>query len=139
MAEKHFFGKVAVKAVIVKDGKVLICRDARNADMWEIPGGRINEGEKLEEALKREIIEELGVPIRVVGLVNSEQSLHVRDNAMILFLSFETMIEGSSEPSLPPSGEIAEIKWIGRTEAAEHKFYPDSINAIGAYFEIQGK
>ena len=50
---------VAVKAIIQRSGKVLIIRRSKaaetDADTWEFPGGKLEFGEELEAALKREI------------------------------------------------------------------------------------
>lgn len=67
-----------VAAVIVRDGCVLACR--RNPDrsaggLWEFPGGKIEPGELPEEALAREIREELGVPIDVGALLHRATTL----------------------------------------------------------------
>lgn len=68
---QHTFQPV-VLAVIVKDGKVLLTqRNDQTADgnisefhnMWQLPGGSVEFGEKLEEALQRECREEIGVDI----------------------------------------------------------------------------
>lgn len=53
---------VGIKGVIVNDGKVLMLR--ANAalgrrDIWEIPGGRIDDEENIEQTLRRELQEEL--------------------------------------------------------------------------------
>lgn len=138
MSEKHFNGKVAVKALIVKDDKVLICRDAEGADIWEIPGGRINEGETLETALVREVKEELNIPVKVIRLVTSEQSIHLWDKATILFLAFEVALDGVEDIALVPKGELAEIRWITKSDIGQFKFYGDCLNAINAYFGIVG-
>lgn len=55
-------------AIIIHNGKVLICQ--RSAQMilplkWEFPGGKIKTGESKEECLQREILEELGIDIRI--------------------------------------------------------------------------
>lgn len=58
-----------VCAVIRREGKVLVCQRAAGtqlAGLWEFPGGKREEGESAEEALRREIWEELGCGI-VVG------------------------------------------------------------------------
>lgn len=59
-----------VAAVIVREGRVLVCRrnrDRADGGLWEFPGGKVEPGERAVEALVREIHEELGVQIRVDG------------------------------------------------------------------------
>ena len=53
-----------VAALIVRGGEVLICQrrpDQPMALQWEFPGGKIEPGESAEEALARELDEELGI------------------------------------------------------------------------------
>jgi len=61
--------KRVVAALIVKDGKVLVCQRTRHQTMplkWEFPGGKIEEGEQPRDALRRELDEELGI-IATIG------------------------------------------------------------------------
>ena len=75
MEEKKHYNVVA--AVVVDDGKYLCMQRCRSkydyiSEHWEFPGGKIEPGEKPEEALKREIKEELKAEISVgddLGLV----------------------------------------------------------------------
>jgi 8-oxo-dGTP diphosphatase len=56
--------KRVVAALIVKDGKLLVCQRTRHQTMplkWEFPGGKIEEGEQPRAALRRELEEELGI------------------------------------------------------------------------------
>jgi len=56
--------KRVVAALIVHDGKILVCQRTRHQTMplkWEFPGGKIEEGEQHRAALERELEEELGI------------------------------------------------------------------------------
>jgi 8-oxo-dGTP pyrophosphatase MutT (NUDIX family) len=57
----------AQKAFIVRNGKLLVVRrspdDPNSAGFWEVPGGRIDSGETLDDHIKREVKEETGLEI----------------------------------------------------------------------------
>ena len=56
--------RLVVAALILREEKVLICQrrpDQPMALKWEFPGGKVEEGESAEEALRRELDEELGI------------------------------------------------------------------------------
>ena len=60
-----------VAAIIEIDGKYLACRRAphkASGGLWEFPGGKVEVGETAEEALVREILEELRIEIAVHSL-----------------------------------------------------------------------
>lgn len=53
--------RVAVRALIVSDNKILIVKELDGGDWWAIPGGGVDYGESLKDCLLREIGEEIGV------------------------------------------------------------------------------
>jgi len=56
--------KRVVAALIVKDGRILVCQRTRHQTMpmkWEFPGGKVETGEQPRDALRRELEEELGI------------------------------------------------------------------------------
>ena len=58
--------KIVTAAIVLQDNKVLLTRRALGQSLegyWEFPGGKVEEGESLQECLKREIFEELGVQV----------------------------------------------------------------------------
>lgn len=57
-----------VAAILYESGEVLIFRrgpDQSGAGFWEFPGGKVEPGESPEQALKREIFEEIGIHIQI--------------------------------------------------------------------------
>ena len=62
--------KSVVGAAIFRDGRVLAARRTAppvTAGRWEFPGGKVEPGEQAEDALVREIAEELGCRVEVTG------------------------------------------------------------------------
>ena len=62
-----------VAAAIEKDGKIFCAQRPEGKSLggyWEFPGGKLEEGESPEEALIREIYEELNSKIEIISFVN---------------------------------------------------------------------
>lgn len=71
----------AVVAVIEKDGRILIQkRPSRGllADLWEFPGGKVEPGESLTSALRREVREELGAEVEDVRRLTTVRHAYTR-------------------------------------------------------------
>src|SRR3954467_5283591 len=69
--------QIAVSAAIFRDGKVLLTRRARSPakGFYSLPGGRVEFGESLHQALAREIDEETGLDIDIIGLAGWREVL----------------------------------------------------------------
>ena len=68
---------VAVGGVVLKGDEVLLVQRARSPlrGHWSIPGGKVDHGESLEGAVKREILEETGCIVEVLGLIDVFEAL----------------------------------------------------------------
>jgi 8-oxo-dGTP diphosphatase len=62
---------LAVDGLIFEKGKVLMVRQAHYPffGYWVLPGGHVEYGETVEEAIKREMKEELGIPVKIEKLI----------------------------------------------------------------------
>ena len=111
-----------VAAAVIRDGKrVLIAkRSAEGAfpSMWEFPGGKIEAGESPEEALARELLEELGIQVRVGRIY--DVILHRYDLFSVLLLFYRCEIV-DGDPS--PVG-CDEVRWVPRTALSSYEFLP---------------
>jgi len=78
----HVYG-LAVRVLLTdKDGKILILKrstDSKtNPGKWELPGGKVDQGESFDHALIREVYEETNLKISLEHVVGaSEQNLHI--------------------------------------------------------------
>jgi ADP-ribose pyrophosphatase YjhB (NUDIX family) len=106
---------LAVSAVIVRDGEFLAVRRARPPmqGLFTLPGGRVEIGESLSEALIREVREETGLTVEPVALAGTREVIG-RDGAgrverHFVILAFAARwIAG--EPRL--NEELAEARWM---------------------------
>jgi len=91
---------VVAAGVVEKEGRIMICRrkpDVHNGLKWEFPGGKLEKGESPEAALKRELMEELGI-VAEVGRVK-DVLLHAYPDRDVLILFYGCRIlSGEPEP-----------------------------------------
>src|SRR5262245_3919728 len=107
-----------VAAVIERDGKILIARRRAGthlAGLWEFPGGKREPGETLEEALGRELVEELATP-GIVGEVIETVGWAYPDKRVQLHFFWCHL---KDEPR-PLEGQ--EIAWVERADLPRYEF-----------------
>jgi 8-oxo-dGTP diphosphatase len=102
---------VVVGAAILSGGRLLAARRVRPSSMaggWEFPGGKVDPGETVEDGCVREVREELGCGVEVVGRVPGEQPL---DPGFVLHVLEARLVEGEPLPS-----EHDAVRWLGPEE-----------------------
>jgi len=129
---------VGVGAIIVEKERVLLVKrgHAPLAGEWSIPGGVLELGEGLEEAVVREAWEETGLRVETAGLLGvynrvlrdaDERTLY--HYVLIDFLCHRV----SGEPQA--SGDAAEVRWFSRNEIGTLALPKDTAEVIRLGFE----
>lgn len=113
MKENAQYACIIAGGLLEKDGKFLLvnARVGAPKGLWNIPAGRVDEGEVVEEAAVREVKEETGLDVRIEGLVNvfHRPTNNVADKNIIR-VNFKMKIIGGDFNY--PKDEIAEAKWL---------------------------
>lgn len=129
---------VAVGIVINAQGEVLIAKrlpHQHQGECWEFPGGKIEENESVEEAIKRELYEEVGLTI-----IHSEPWLEIEhdyhDRAVCLKVHKVTAFSG-----VAIGKEGQSIEWV-KPEALLNFTWPQAneeiVKALGSPFPLKG-
>ena len=129
------YRKKSVRAsvvAVVKDseGRVLLTRRAvpPYLGQWVMPGGKIDPGEPITAALKREVLEEVGIDVHVEGLVDVFEVVNSgeHDNHYVILYYLATAKGGTV---LPNAREISEVLWVDR-KSVEGLDIPDGTRHI---------
>jgi 8-oxo-dGTP diphosphatase len=117
---------VVVAAVIERDGRFLVTRRLEGTHLggcWEFPGGKVQQGERHEEALARELSEELDSGVANLRPVFTTAHRYADRTVELHFFRGDLI----DEPR-PALGQ--EIRWIGRGEFASLDFPPADAELI---------
>lgn len=126
----------SVACIIYDDRKVFIAHRLEKGDMggrWEFPGGKVEEGESCEDAVKREMNEEFGVPVEVEKRITESRFTHRgEERALIAYKVSFLQGRGTEHFSLT---EHSECKWVDIDEIKSLPFVDSDMLIYGAVRE----
>ena len=122
--------QLAVGAVVVTDGALLMVQ--RNQEpakgLWTLPGGRVEHGEYIEDALRREVSEETGIDIEVDRLLGI---FEVVGDPHFVILDFLATAASQAEPQA--ATDVAEARWVPLDEVEEMELTPRLVETLRAW------
>jgi 8-oxo-dGTP diphosphatase len=128
--------KTSVVACIVDEQKrVLLTRRCIEpfCGQWVMPGGKVDHGEPLLEALHREVREEVGIEVHIDGLLDVYEHIAVGDNNdhyVILYYRAHPL----SCTLLPNSSEVAEADWAPAEQLMTYDMTPGTRHILAQVY-----
>jgi 8-oxo-dGTP diphosphatase len=120
--------KRVVAALIVRDGKILVCQRTRHQTMplkWEFPGGKIEEGEQPRNALHRELEEELGIDATIGDEVARIRHDYKSGNSVELRFFAVRQYRGEIENRI-----FKDLQWATPTELPSFDFLEADLKLV---------
>ncbi|MHA1733290.1 MAG: NUDIX hydrolase [Promethearchaeota archaeon] len=97
--------------------------------LWAVPGGKVELGERLEDALRREVLEETGIEVEV-GAVAGVSEKVVQDGAgrtlyHYVIVDYWASVAGTPQvPTPTPATDVSEARWVPIVEVSEVPLSP---------------
>lgn len=119
--------EIHVVGAVIVDGDRIFCTQrgpGSLAGYWEFPGGKIHAGEAPEEALTREILEELDCQIAVGGFIT--ETTYEYDFAVVTLATYRcSLLSGT-----PTLSEHTDAKWLMPSELHSVRWAPADLPTV---------
>ena len=125
--------KQIAAGIILHNGKVLLGQRKKGKDLefkWELPGGKLEEGETLEQCLCRELIEELALEIEVKELFMKSEHLYDFGGFVL-----NTFIAECKDPNIKKVCEHEQYAWVEPKDLLNYDLAPADIPIAEAYIK----
>lgn len=129
VAESDLRARLSVGAVIVRDGAILLVRRANPPfeGYWSLPGGKVNFGERIHNALVREVREETGLVVEPGKFAGLLESIDPDGGWHFVILDYFAEVTGGT---LIAKDDALEATWVQMEEITKMKTTPRLIESL---------
>jgi nucleoside triphosphatase len=136
--EKKYPEPIVGALIVNKDGEILLGGGKKYKGKWTIPGGHIETGETLEEAVKREVKEETGLDIEIIAKIGFSDSVFSDEfhrEVHFVFCDFLCRYDGDSKKIKDHKEFDGGFQWIEVNEALKLDLFHGARKIIKEYSE----
>jgi len=118
---------VAVHPLVLKEGRMLLIKRAKEPSkgIWSLPGGRIELGETIYEAARREVLEECSIEIEIERLLDVADSI-IRDEESRIHYHFAIiyLLARYKGGDVKAQSDAEDAKWVTTDELDKLDIHP---------------
>jgi len=133
LAYPKYTAILAAAAVVVRDGRLLLLEDRWGR--WGLPSGFVEKGESAEEALRREILEELGVGCEMVAPHSVDIDWAGPEGAVFILVHFDVTL---SSDEFAPNEEVVRSAWVSPDDIGRYRVWPNVVRLVESLEKAQG-
>jgi 8-oxo-dGTP diphosphatase len=111
------------RGIIEKDGKILLCH-GKGKENWFFPGGHIEEGEKAEDALIREIMEEIGEESEVKQFLGASENKYQTKEGKVHEINLIFKVKLLTNSGQVSQEDHLEFNWFSMDELKDMIVFP---------------
>ncbi|MFH0936431.1 MAG: NUDIX domain-containing protein [Candidatus Woesearchaeota archaeon] len=137
---KYLKGVEVVVSVIVENpkGEILLTKSPKWSNKWTLPGGHVEPGEKIEEALLREAKEETGLSVKFVKIISFGELISSKDfHRDAHFIYFDVLGKTNDTKVKLDNNELSEFKWIDPNKALKMNLAESFDDTIKEYINYK--
>lgn len=130
---------VGVGGVVIHEGRALLIKrgSAPLEGQWSIPGGTLELGESIEEGVRRELMEETGIEVRVLGMIEAFDRIFRDDAGKIQFhfVIVDYLCELVSGEAVA-AGDVTDTAWVREEDLGGYKLTETATRVLRKAFAM---
>lgn len=113
--------RVGVGVAVISDGKILLVKRGREPGrgLWAVPGGKVRWGERLEDAARREAMEETGLDVEIGEVLWVGE--HIEADHHLVLIDFSARVVGGE---LHAADDADDAQWVPIDETSTYALTP---------------
>ncbi|MCA9385926.1 NUDIX hydrolase [Candidatus Dojkabacteria bacterium] len=126
--------RLIVCGIIEKNHKLLFGKKLNNVgpypNTWHLLGGGVKDGESLEVAIKREIMEEANITVEITQPIGFAEDFEPNKHGEMTHYIFLSFLCTYSSGEITPSDDINELQWFAKNKLPQNKLNPPTLTLL---------